>query len=467
MHGGAHQQRVERVEVDEAVDVERGQARLVLVERRRRRLDVDRVLAARAGPERGHRRAPGPASLSSVARARKKSASLRARRRRVVARGSRRGSCPAGSRGSARTGRPRETSSSVWCFVPRARSTSTRSPGSIERSSAVCESTSSAARIGLQRRHGAGGRAVDEERVRERRHPLEARRVDRRQRPPRPGCSGPISTEFSSLETTGVTARHPGDLELGGEARRMRTAGSARSGVTRRSEPTTNLESAAFARVVGGGEHREADPEGDHQADAGDPRGERPRSVAAGCGSSVPPITASRSAAAAGSGSRDVSASKTRTASSMPPSHATAARAAGTTAATPLRPPTPTRSAASKARGAQGEHLGDRGRRQQRDVEPPAAPRGRASQRHLRALLADLATQRATAGDVERERRGEHPDRRPRSAPDATRSPPAASKQRVAARGSPSPTGSRAATPSDRRRRSRTRASGRASIRSR
>ena len=54
MHGGAHQQRVERVEVDQAVDVERRQARLVLVERRLRGLDVDRVLPARARPQRRH-----------------------------------------------------------------------------------------------------------------------------------------------------------------------------------------------------------------------------------------------------------------------------------------------------------------------------------------------------------------------------------------------------------------------------
>ena len=54
------------------------------------------------------------------------------------------------------------------------------------------------------------------------------------------------STEFSSLKHTGVTAATPGtsslDAKLGGWGRLLRALG-----VTRRSEPTTSSESAAFA----------------------------------------------------------------------------------------------------------------------------------------------------------------------------------------------------------------------------
>ena len=95
--------------------------------------------------------------------------------------------------------------------------------------------------------------------------------IDRGQVLRGPGCNAPISTEFSSLNTTGVTADTPGprasDAKLGGWGRGLRALG-----VTRRSEPTTNLRVGGLRVVVGGGEHREADPEGDHQADADESR---------------------------------------------------------------------------------------------------------------------------------------------------------------------------------------------------
>ena len=57
---------------------------------------------------------------------------------------------------------------------------------------------------------------------------------------------GPISTAFSSLKTTGDTTATPGtsnlEVSLAGWGWPLRTLG-----VMRRSEPTTNLVSAAFA----------------------------------------------------------------------------------------------------------------------------------------------------------------------------------------------------------------------------
>ena len=76
---------------------------------------------------------------------------------------------------------------------------------------------------------------------------------------------------------------------------------------------------------------------------------------------------------------------------------------------------------------------------------------------HLPALLADLATQRSAARDVQRERGREHPDPDPDRGQTPTSSRARGGlEQRVRRRGSPSPTGSRArcrATEPDARRR--------------
>ena len=60
--------------------------------------------------------------------------------------------------------------------------------------------------------------------------------------------------------------------------------------------------------------------------------------------------------------------------------------------------------------GAQGDHLGDRRRSKQSEVEPQAPPRGYRGSCHLHALLADLPAQRSTARDVQGQCGREHPD---------------------------------------------------------
>ena len=155
----------------------------------------------RAPGRRGCRRGP-----------REEEVARRARSPPVIGRGSRPGSCPRGSRASVRTGRRHGTVRDRARFVPRASRTSTRSPVSTERSSAVSESTSTPAGRRCERGHARRGRAVDEERVRERR---DLPRSSSGRSPPgplHPGRTG-RSAPSSRARNDRRHRRHPGDLE--------------------------------------------------------------------------------------------------------------------------------------------------------------------------------------------------------------------------------------------------------------
>ena len=215
------------------------------------RLDVDRVVPARPRPQRRRPHAPARRAPLLGGSREEEVGARRARRRLVVARGSRRGSCPAGSPGSARRARRRGRSRSVWFFVPRASSTWTRVARARPRGRRrLSVSTSSPRGSRPKRRHGAGGRAVHEERSPRAAPPARSSPGRSPPDPSGPGCSGPIRTEFSSLKTTGVAADTPGtsssEAKPGGWAEELSTLG-----VTRRSEPTTNLRVGGLRGVVG------------------------------------------------------------------------------------------------------------------------------------------------------------------------------------------------------------------------
>ena len=241
-----HQQRVERVEVDEPVDVEGRQARLVLVQRGPGRLEVSR--SRRPGPDRSPPTARASPRGAPLGGPHQEEVGVVRPGRRVVGRAaSRRGPSPAGSPGRRSEGPDDvEGPQPSGCFVPRASSTWTRSP--VLHLEVVG---------GLRPARAARGGRTAARPARPR--PSRPRR--RRPRAPPPARSvagsiaarffrswlyGPIRTEFSSLEGDG---RHRGDAghraaadaKPGGCGRELSTLG-----VTRRSEPTVNLASAAF-----------------------------------------------------------------------------------------------------------------------------------------------------------------------------------------------------------------------------
>ena len=161
-------------------------------------------------------------------------------------------------------------------FVPGARMISTVSPTSTWRSSAVSESTSSPSGVGLEGRQRVGARAIDEERVRERRDLRERRGIDRRQ-VHAVLVEGPDQHGVLEPEHHRGHRRHTRD-------RRVRTRSSPEEEGAQRAGGDAEVRAddepgvGHLRGVVGGGEDGQAHPEGHDQPEAKDPGGERPGS---------------------------------------------------------------------------------------------------------------------------------------------------------------------------------------------